>query len=99
MTPFSRTERGLLGRWWWTVDRPLLAGLGLLALSGLVFVFASSPPVAARLGLPHAAFRRPPRLYLLPAALLLLGSSLLSPKGVHRLAIGLLALSLRAAGR
>ena len=36
---FDRTERGLLARWWWTVDRPLLGVLGLLALSGLIMVF------------------------------------------------------------
>ena len=94
MTPFSRTQRGLLGRWWWTVDRPLLAGFGLLAVSGLVFVFASSPPVAARLGLPPLYFVGRHAMYLLPATLLLLGSSLLSPKGVHRLAVGLLVLTL-----
>jgi cell division protein FtsW len=94
MTPFSRTRRGLLGHWWWTVDRPLLAGLGLLAVSGLVFVLASSPPVAARLGLPPLYFVGRHAMYLLPATVLLLGSSLLSSKGVHRLAVGLLALSL-----
>jgi cell division protein FtsW len=91
MSLFERTERGLLARWWWTVDRPLLAGIGLLVLSGLVFVFASSPPVAERLGLPHLHFVSRHALYLIPAALLLLGSSLLSPRGVHRLALALLA--------
>ena len=94
MTPFSRTQRGLLGRWWWTVDRPLLAGFGLLAVSGLVFVFASSPPVALRLGLPSLHFVGRHMMYLLPAALLLLGASLLSPRGVHRLAVGLLLVTL-----
>jgi cell division protein FtsW len=94
VTPFSRTQRGLLGRWWWTVDRPLLAGLGLLALSGLVFVFASSPPVAARLGLPTLHFVARHGMYLLPAALLLLGASLLAPRGVHRLAVLLLLTTL-----
>jgi cell division protein FtsW len=90
----SRTERGLLARWWWTVDHALLAGLGLLALSGLVFVLASSPPAATRLGLPPLHFVGRHVLYLMPAALLLFGASLLSPKGVYRLAIGLLAISL-----
>jgi cell division protein FtsW len=94
MMAFSRTERGLLARWWWTVDHSLLAGIGLLASSGLVFVLASSPPVAARLGLPslHFAFRH--GAFLLPAAFLLLGCSLLSPTGVRRLATGLLGLGL-----
>jgi cell division protein FtsW len=94
VTPFSRTQRGVLGRWWWTVDRPLLAGFGLLALAGLVFVFASSPPVASRLGLPTLHFVTRHGMYLLPATLLLLGSSLLSPRGVHRLAVGLLLATL-----
>ena len=59
-----------------------------------MFVFASSPPVAARLGLPTLHFVGRHGMYLLPAALLLLGSSLLSPKGVHRLAVGLLLVTL-----
>jgi cell division protein FtsW len=90
---FERTERGLLARWWWTVDRPLLGVLGLLALSGLIMVFASSPPVAVRLGLPSWHFVTRHLVYLAPAALLLLGCSLLSPRGVYRAAIGLLAFS------
>ena len=94
MSMFERTERGLLARWWWTVDRPMLAGIGLLVLSGMVFVFASSPPVAERLGLPHLHFAGRHALYLVPAAVLLLGSSLLSPVGVRRLAWALLGLSL-----
>lgn len=94
MGMFERTERGLLARWWWTVDRPLLAAIGLLVLCGMVFVFAASPAVAAKLGLPHLHFAGRHAIYLLPAAVLLLGSSLLSPLGVHRLAWALLGLSL-----
>ncbi len=91
---FERTERGLLARWWWTVDRPLLGVLGLLALSGLIMVFASSPPVAVRLGLPSWHFVSRHLVYLAPAAVLVIGCSLLSPRGVYRAAIGLLAFSL-----
>ena len=60
----------------------------LLAGSGLVFVLASSPGVAARLGLPSMYFVGRHAVYLVPAALLLLGCSLLSPKGVRRFSIG-----------
>jgi len=94
MALFERTDRSPLARWWWTVDRPLLMGLGLLALSGLVFVFASSPPVATRLGLPSLHFVARHVVYLVPAALLLLGASLLAPRGVHRLAVGLLTVAI-----
>lgn len=93
MRPFSRTERGLLARWWWTVDHGLMAAIGLLALSGLIFVLAASPPVATRLGLPAMHFVGRHAMYLLPATLLLLGGSLLSPKGVLRLAVVLLAVA------
>jgi cell division protein FtsW len=94
MIALSRTERGLLARWWWTVDHAMLAGLGLLALSGFVFVLASSPAVAARLGLPSLHFVGRHVLFLLPAALLLFGCSLLSPTGVRRFASGLLVVAL-----
>lgn len=94
MIAFSRTERGLLARWWWTVDHSMLAGLGLLALCGFVFVLASSPAVASRLGLPSLHFALRHFAFLLPAAFLLLGCSLLSPTGVRRLATGLLAVTL-----
>ncbi|MGH1478484.1 MAG: FtsW/RodA/SpoVE family cell cycle protein [Geminicoccales bacterium] len=91
---FDRTERGLLARWWWTVDRPLLGMFALLALSGLIMVLASSPPVATRLGLSSWHFVVRHLVYLAPAALLLIGCSLLSPRGVYRVAVGLLGLSI-----
>jgi cell division protein FtsW len=94
MPAFSRTERGLLARWWWTVDHGLMTSIGLLAMSGLVFVLAASPPVAARLDLPAMHFVARHAMYLVPATLLLLGGSLLSPKGVLRVAVALLAISL-----
>jgi len=50
--------------------------------------------VAARLGLPSMHFVGRHVVFLVPAALLLLGCSLLSPKGVRRLAVCLLAVSL-----
>lgn len=94
MSVLGRTERHLLARWWWTVDRPMLVGLALLAVAGTIFVFASSPPVAMRLGLPSLHFVVRHTLYLAPAALLLIGSSLLAPRGVRRLAQGLLAIGI-----
>ncbi|MGI9503396.1 MAG: FtsW/RodA/SpoVE family cell cycle protein [Geminicoccaceae bacterium] len=91
---FDRTERGLLARWWWTIDRPLLGVFGLLALSGLIMVFASSPPMAVRLGLPSWHFVTRHLIYLAPALVLLIGCSLLSPRGVYRAATALLAVML-----
>ncbi len=91
---FDRTERGLLARWWWTVDRPLLGVFALLALSGLIMVLASSPPVASRLGYSSWHFVSRHLIYLMPAAILLISCSLLSPRGVYRVAVGLLGFSI-----
>lgn len=61
--PLSRTDRSVLGRWWWTVDRMMLFMVLMLALFGLAMVATASPAVAQRIGLAdyhflfrHAAF-------------------------------------------
>ena len=41
----SRVERTPFARWWWTVDRLMLAALFTLMLGGLVLSLAASPPV------------------------------------------------------
>ena len=38
MLLFSRTDTSVFGRWWWTVDRWLVAALGLLMLFGGLMV-------------------------------------------------------------
>ncbi len=90
MSPFARTNRGLLANWWWTLDRALLSGLLVIALVGVVMVFASSPPIARRLGYEETRFVIKHLTFLLPAILLLLGTSLLAPRGVLRVAVLLL---------
>lgn len=92
MSPFPRTDRGLLATWWWTLDRFLLAGFLVLALTGLVLVLASSPPVARKLGLPEAHFVLKHTLFLLPALAVLVATSLLAPRGVLRLATAMFGL-------
>ena len=48
---FSRERKTPIAEWWWTIDKPLLAALILLMITGVVLSFAASPPVAERLGL------------------------------------------------
>lgn len=85
MTAFARTDRSLLGQWWWTVDRVLLVGVAALALVGIVMVFASSPPVARRLDLAPYHFVGKHLLLLVPASVALLFVSLTAARGVLRL--------------
>lgn len=94
MTAFARTDRSLLGRWWWTVDRWNLVALVLLMLAGVVLVMAASPPVAERIGVPGFHFVTRHFLFLLPALATMFVLSLLEPAGVRLAALALLALSL-----
>jgi cell division protein FtsW len=83
----SRVERTLIGEWWWTVDRYLLAALGALMLSGIVLLMAGGPPVADRLGLSTFHFVNRQVFYLIPAVLLMFITSFLSPRLVRRAAL------------
>jgi len=83
----SRAERSPFADWWWTVDRWLLASLAGLMVLGLVLTLAGSPPVAERLGLPTFHFVNRQVIYLIPAAVLIIATSFLSPRLVRRAAL------------
>jgi cell division protein FtsW len=91
MIAFARTDTSLLGRWWWTVDRWLLAALALLIICGAILVMAASPAVSLRIGLDRFYLARH-HLAMLPLAVaIVFGTSLLSLRSLRRLAaIGLL---------
>ena len=83
----SRAERSLFADWWWTIDRWLLASLGALMVLGLVLTLAGSPPVAERLGLSTFHFVNRQVVYLIPAVMLMIATSFLSPRHVRRAAL------------
>jgi cell division protein FtsW len=84
---FGRTDTSVLGRWWWTVDRWTIAALLLLAAVGLLLTMAASPAVADRIGAEPFHFIRRQFVFLVPALLVMLGTSLLAPRQVRRLAV------------
>ena len=90
----SRAQRSFFADWWWTVDRWLIASLVALMVLGLVLTMAGSPPVAERLGLPTFHFVHRQVAYLIPAAILMLGMSALSPRQVRRTALIVFAVSM-----
>jgi cell division protein FtsW len=90
----SRTQHTPFGDWWWTIDRATLAALIGLMLGGIVLSLAASPPVAARLNLDAFHFVNRHILFLAPTVLVLLVTSLLSPRQVRRLALVVFLVSL-----
>ncbi len=99
MPTLSRADTSTLGRWWWSVDRWTLGAVGLLIGFGYVLILAASPAVAERIGDPRNALIVKQVLFLALAGAIVCGVSLLSPRGVRRLAIVgcIVALALTAA--
>lgn len=82
----SRAERTVFGEWWWTVDRLLLSALFGLMLAGIVLSLAASPAVAHRIGLDTFHFVNRQVFFLVPATIVLIATSFLSPYWIRRLA-------------
>ncbi len=91
MTLISRKDKGLLARWWFTVDWPLIGAAFLLMALGVIFSLAASPPVAERIGLDGFHFFRRHLLFLLPAATVFLGATFLSGRQTRRAALAVFA--------
>lgn len=77
---FSRTDRSLLGRWWWTVDKPLLFSFLTLFALGILLSFAASPGTAERLNIPTFYFAIRHSILTIPALLILLICSFAAPR-------------------
>lgn len=81
---FSRTDRSIVGRWWWTVDRPLLFAFIALIIMGILMVTTASPPTAQHLGLGDFHFVVRHIIFLVPSMALFFGLSLLEPRMIWR---------------
>lgn len=82
-----RTDRSLVGRWWWTIDRLTLFVLMALIVVGFVMTLAASPAVAARLGQDQFFFFKRQLIFLIPALAVIFAVSLMSLTTVRRLAM------------
>ncbi len=83
----SRAERSLFSDWWFSIDHRLLAAVGLLMLAGLVMAFAAGPSAAGRIGAGDFHYVARHAVFVLVALAVLVGVSMLGPRGVRRLAL------------
>lgn len=86
MKLFSRADDSIFGRWWWTVDRPLLFSFIALIFIGVVMVTTASPPTARHLGLNDFHFLIRHLIFLVPSCCFLIGLSFLDDRWVWRFA-------------
>ena len=90
MISLARSDKSILGRWWWTIDRWTLIALVTLMGFGILLIQAATPAVALKHGLDPYYFVERHLVMLVPAALMIFGISLLQPQTVRWLAAGLL---------
>ncbi len=90
----SRSDRGLIAKWWFTIDRLLLSAVLLLMAIGVLVSMAASPPVAERLGLSSFHFFKYQLAFLAPAIMTLVTVSFFEPKQTRRAAFLMFAASL-----
>lgn len=91
---FSRTDKSLMGKWWWSVDRWLLASTFALMIIGIWLSMSASPMVAERIGFSTFYFTYRHFLLIIPALALMVGFSLLDPKTLRRLCLFMLFIEL-----
>ncbi len=88
MIALSRADTSVVGRWWWTVDRWMLAAIVGIVMFGAMLTMAASPPVADRLGIDSFHFARRQLFFFLPVALAAaIAISVMTPQQVRRFAM------------
>ena len=86
-TTFSRTDESIFGRWWWTIDRWMIAAIISIAACGAILALAASPAVAHHKNLDTFFFARR-HFTVIPVSLLVMFAvSLLNRRGIRRLAV------------
>ena len=83
----DRTDRSLVGIWWWTVDKWLLAGALILMVLGALLVMAAGPAVANLINLPSQHFMVRQLLYVLPSLAVMITVSMLEPRLIRALSL------------
>ncbi len=91
MKTFSRTDKSVLGRWWWTVDHGMLTALITLMIFGIAMVTAASPPVAERIGYPAFYFLNRHLIFLVPSLVVMLVISMIEARWIWRISSLVLA--------
>ena len=90
----SRANRSQFAEWWWTVDKYMMCGLLALMLGGVILSLAGSPPVSERLGYDTFHFFQRHVAFLVPALVVMVATSFLSPRLARRTALVVLVVAI-----
>lgn len=85
--PLARSDRSIIGHWWWTIDRWTLLALAVIMGFGVVLIQAATPAVAIKHGLDNFYFVERHLAMLAGAIAIMFGVSLLSPRLIRLAAV------------
>ena len=92
---FSRTDKSLVSKWWWTIDRWNLTAILLLMFIGSILIFSASPSIAIRLdNISSYHFITKHLTFLLISVCILFCSSIMMPKNILKVSLLIFVLSL-----
>ncbi len=83
----TRMDTSTVGRWWWTVDKWILASTVLLIGIGILLNLSAGPPAAGRIHADTFHFVRKQMAFLPLAVLVAFLISLMAPVSVRRFAV------------
>lgn len=83
----SRTDRSLVARWWFSVDRQLLAAILMLIVAGFMLSLAASPAIAMRRGLGAFFFAKRHAIFLAAGVPVMLAVSMLGAAQLRRICL------------
>ncbi|GHU16596.1 cell division protein FtsW [Alphaproteobacteria bacterium] len=94
MFSFSRTDNGILGTWWWTVDRVMLFSFIIIIAIGILMAVSATPMVANHLGVERFYFFKRHLLYITPSLLIIFFVSTFDNSAIKKLALALFVASI-----
>ena len=84
---FNRQHRTLLSSWWWRIDRYMLFLVAVMMGLGMLLVTTGSTYVADRIGLDSFYFIKRQSLFLFISLLVIMATSMLSPRHIRRISL------------
>ncbi|MGB4100500.1 MAG: putative peptidoglycan glycosyltransferase FtsW [Alphaproteobacteria bacterium] len=94
MIALTRADESVFGRWWWTIDRWMLAFIAALIMFGIILIQAASPAIAVARGFSNFHFVHYYLIVLIPALVGMIALSMQSLRTIRLVAFALLPLSL-----
>lgn len=87
MVFLGKRDTGFWSRWWWTIDRYMLAAVAIITAIGMMLVMAASPAVAERIGLSSFHFVIRQTIFISIGVMIMLLFSLMSSEQVGRVSM------------